>query len=489
MYRPLFFVTGLSLALGACTLAPVYHPPLVETPATYKEIGPWRPAEPSDGLARGPWWRLFNDATLDQLELQVDQANPTLAAAVARYDEARAFAARAAAGRYPQVSAGGSLSTNKQSTNRPLRGAASPTYYGANELDTEASYEIDLWGKIRNQATAGVTTAQASAAGLAAARLSLEAELASDYFSLRGLDDDAQLLTQTVDAYQKARDLTQRLFDGKIVGSIDVSRAETQLELARAEVSDLAAKRALLEHAIATLVGKPASAFSLAPDTAPFTLPDIPTGLPSALLQRRPDIAQAERTMKAANAQIGVARAAFYPSISLDVLAGTQSTNLNLLDAANGFWSLGPNVSLPIFNGGALNAQESAAFAAFRETSASYRATVLGAFGEVEDNLALLHHLRTESTAEEAAVVAAQHTLDVAFNLYHQGADSYLEVVTAQTPLLQAQQGALDLKTRQMLAAVGLIRALGGSWDRSDLPSASAAAQLAPNTLTANHPD
>jgi NodT family efflux transporter outer membrane factor (OMF) lipoprotein len=479
-------VIGFGLLLTACNLAPEYHPPLIATPASYKESGPWHPAQPSDTLPRGPWWERFGDTTLNELEPRIDAANPTLAATVAIYDQARAYAAQAEAGLYPQVNLGASLSANRQSDTRPLRASkVGGSQYGANELDAQASYEIDFWGKMRNTALAGAASAQASAADLATIHLSLQAELASDYYSLRGLDADAQLLADTVTAYQKARDLTERLFQGKIVSSMDVSRADTQLETARAQVSDIAARRALLEHAIAVLVGEQPSSFSLPAKVLPFKLPDIPTGMPSTLLQRRSDIAMAERNMQAANAEIGVARAAFYPSVSLNFLGGTQSTSLSLLSLANSFWSFGPSVSLPLFNGGALDAQESATYAKFRQTNADYRATVLSAFAEVEDNLALLQWLGKESGNEDAAVTAAQHTLDVALNLYQQGADSYLEVVTAQTPLLQAQQTALDLQTRRLLADVALIRALGGGWDTGEMPSDADATKLAAN----NYPD
>ncbi len=476
---------GFVLLLGACSFAPDYRPVLVATPPAYKEAGPWGPAKPLDGSARGPWWARFGDQGLDRLEPRIEAANSDLASAVARYDQARAYAARAQAGLFPVIDAGAGLSIAKQSATRPLRGAASPNYYGANQLDVQAGYEIDLWGRLRNQATAGQALAQASAADTASARLSLQAELAGDYFALRGLDADAKLLDDTVEAYQKERDLTQQLFDGKIVSSMDVSRAETQLQSARADVSDIAARRALLEHAIAVLVGEPATAFSLAPDPSDASPPEIPTGVPSALLQRRPDIASAERQMMAANAQIGVARAAFYPALSIGAVGGTQSTGLNLLSAANSFWAVGANLSLPLFNGGALKADESAAWAKARQTSADYRSTVLRAFAEVEDNLALLRWLGQESKQESGAVNAAQHTLDVAMTLYRQGADSYLEVVTAQTPLLQAQKRALDLQTRRMLSAVALVRALGGGWDTAELPSASEAIKLAPNTTGA----
>ncbi|GGF04940.1 outer membrane efflux lipoprotein [Aliidongia dinghuensis] len=483
MSSRLIGVLGLAATLSACNLAPDYHPPLVAVPATYKETGPWQPAAPSDDRPRGAWWQRFTDPTLDRLEPEIDTANPDLAATVARYDQARALAAEAEAGLDPQVGLGASLTANRQSKTRPLRGSSQPNFYGANQAAVTAGYEIDLWGKLHNEAASGTALAQASAADLASMRLSLEAELATDYFTLRGLDANARLLTDTADAYQKALDLTRTLFQGKIASSLDVSRAETQLETAKAQLSDVTARRALMEHAIASLVGQPAGGFSIPSEVRPFTLPDVPASVPSTLLERRPDIAAAERTVAAANSEIGVARAAFYPSLSLNLLAGFQSSGLNLLSLPNSFWSVGPDVSLPLFTGGRLEAEESAAYARFREASGNYRATVLAAFQEVEDNLAELHGLGEASQHEEAGVTAAQHALDVALSLYHEGASSYLEVVTAQTALLQAQQAALDFRTRRLTADVGLIRALGGGWDTTDLPSEAAATKLAANVL------
>ena len=481
MFPRLLPILGLATTLAACNLAPGYRPPLVAVPAAYKEIGPWQPAAPSDDQPRGPWWQRFGDATLNKLEPEIETANPDLAATVARYDQARAFAAEAAAGLDPQVGLGASLSANRQSKDRPLRGATQPNFYGANQAAASVGYEIDFWGKLRNEANAGAELAQASAADLATMRLSLQSELATDYLTLRGLDADAKLLTDTVGAYGKALDLTQTLFHGKIVSSLDVSRAETQLDTAKAEVSDIASRRALMEHAIATLVGQPAGSFSIPTDVPPFSLPDVPAGLPSTLLERRPDIAAAERTVAAANSEIGVARAAFYPSVSLNLLAGFQSSGLNLLSLPNSFWSLGPDVTLPVFTGGQLDAEEAAAYARFREAGADYRSTVLSAFQQVEDNLALLHWLGQEAKDEAAGVTAAQHTLDVALNLYKEGVASYLEVVTAQTALLQAQQTLIDLQTRRVDADVSLIQALGGGWTAKDLPTQAAATELPAN--------
>jgi NodT family efflux transporter outer membrane factor (OMF) lipoprotein len=476
MSARIFPSLALAALLAGCNLAPPYHPPLVTVPASYKEAGPWQPAAPSDALPRGAWWERFGDPTLDRLEPALETASPDLAATVARYDQARAFAAQAEAGLDPQVDLGASLSGNRQSATRPLRGSGQPNFYGANQVAASGGYEIDFWGKLRNEAQAGVQLVQASAGDLATMRLSLQAELATDYLTLRGLDADAKLLTDTVAAYQKALDLTRTLFQGKIVSSLDVSRAETQLDTASAQLSDVASKRALMEHAIASLIGQPASGFSLTAEVQPFKLPDVPASLPSNLLQRRPDIAAAERTVAAANSEIGVARAAFYPSFSINLLAGFQSDGLGLASLPNSFWTIGPDVTLPLLDGGKLDAQEAIAYARFREAGADYKATVLTAFQQVEDNLALLHWLGREDTDETAGVAAAQHTLDVALNLYKEGAASYLEVVTAQTALLQAQQTLLDLETRRLTADVGLIHSLGGGWEASDLPSAQQAA-------------
>ena len=465
-------------ALAACSFAPRYTPPPVPIPATYQHQGIWDSAQPSDSLARGDWWSKFSDSTLDTLESQIEGSNPDLAAALARFDEARDYTAEATAGLFPQIGLGASVSANRQSAQRPLRGVSQPTYYTADQAGAAVSYEFDFWGKIRNEIASRKALAQASDADLATMRLSLQAELATDYFQLRGLDATAKLLADTVAAYQKALDLTETLFKGKIAAAMDVSRAQTQLDAVRAQVSDVAARRALLEHAIAVLVGKPASDFTIAAETTPFVLPEIPADLPSALLQRRPDIASAERAAAAANAEIGVARAAFYPNITFDALGGFQSSGQNLLTLADGFWSLGPSLSLPIFDGGRLKAQERGAYARFRETSASYRSIVLTAFKEVEDNRALLHWLGQESIDTDAGVAAAQKTLTAALALYREGATNYLDVVTAQTALLQAQQSALDIRTRRVTADVGLVRALGGGWGVSELASISASGKV-----------
>lgn len=459
------------LALVACDLAPKYKPPSIIIPASYKEAGPWKQAHPTDGEPRGPWWETFGDATLDGLEPQIDTANPDLAVAEADYAQARALAQEAESGLLPLIGANGALSTNRQSLHRPLRSSIQPNYFGANMIGLQAGYEVDFWGEVHDAVAAGRATAQASAATLEDVRLILHAELASDYVALRGFDAAAKLLDDTVVAYKRALELTQFRAAGDIASGLDVSRAETQLDTAKAAVSDVARRRAVLEHAIASLVGQPASTFSLAPDVKPLMLPGTPPGVPSELLLRRPDVAAAERRAAAANAQIGVAEAAFYPRFTLGLLGGTQDTGLGLLSLPNAFWSVGPAISLPIFNGGLLNAQLAVAKAEFDAASAYYKGTVLAAIQEIEDNLARLRWLDQEAKDENDAVIAAQKTLNLSMNLYRDGAVSYLEVVTAQAEALDVERTALDLQTQRLAASIGLMRALGGGWSVDSLPA------------------
>jgi NodT family efflux transporter outer membrane factor (OMF) lipoprotein len=480
------FFSLCAVCLAGCSLAPDYKPPQMTLPAGFKEVavkdpGPWQPAKPSDALPRGDWWRDYKDSTLDSLESRIDSSNPDLAAATARYDQARAFAAEADASLLPFVEANASATRNRESAKRPLRGSNLPNQYGANTLGLQVSYELDFWGRIRNQVAAGEALAQASAADLEGVRLELHTELANDYAQIRGLDAELKLLTDTVSAYSRAATLTQDRYRGKIASGIDVSRSESQLDSARALASDVSAARALLEHAIASLVGQPASSFSLAPAIVDLKPPAIPLALPSVLLQRRPDIAAAERRVAAANAGIGVAKAAFYPDIALSLMGGFQDTGgvAGLISAPNSFWSVGPSLVAPLFEGGLLEAQESRAYGVFDEESNRYRATVLAAFQEVEDNLALLNHLGQEAEDESAAVQATERTANLSLNLYKDGALSYLDVVVAQTDALQAERTLINLHTRQLAASIQLIRALGGGWSTNDLPDRESAKTIA----------
>jgi NodT family efflux transporter outer membrane factor (OMF) lipoprotein len=464
---------GSLLVLAGCSLAPHYKPPEVAAiPASFKEAGPWALAHPAETLPRGPWWSAYEDSDLDGLEAQVDAHNPTVAEAIARYDVARADVAEARSTLMPQVLTGASMTTNRQSERRPLRSADQPDQYPSNIVDAQVSYDLDVWGRLRNGVAAQKATAQASAADLATIRLSMHADLAGDYMALRGLDAQEDLLRQTLGAYQRALDITQARYSGKIASGIDVARAQDQLESAQAQASDVTAQRALYEHAIASLVGRPASSFSIAPQVVQIAVPRIPTGVPSTLLQRRPDIAAAERRVAADNALVGVARAAFYPDISLSALLGFQDTGeAALLSAPYSFWTLGPQLAMPLFEGGLRRAQEAAAKGMLRADGDAYRSVVLKGFQQVEDNLSNLRILAQEAQQEDAAERAAEHAEEMAMSLYHDGATNYLDVVVAQTAALQAQQATLSLQTRALQSSVQLVRALGGGWSTDDLPN------------------
>ncbi len=472
MKRALIFSIAL---LGGCSLAPKYEKPVIPIADSYKEGGPWQPATPNDALARGDWWTGFNDAKLNELEANAEKANPDLAAASDHYLGARAFADEARSGLFPQIDGQALATHNRQSDTRPLRSASQPDEYKDDLVGAQLNYEFDFWGRVRNTVAAGEANAQASAADLASARLSLQAELADDYIALRGLDAQSKLLADTVDAYSKALDLTKNRFKGGIASGLDVSHAQTQLDVARAQTSDVHARRALYEHAIARLVGASASSFSIDPMVVDFPLLDVPVGIPSILLERRPDIAAAERRTAAANAQIGVARAAFFPTLTLTASGGYESTGaMDWLTAPNMFWSIGPKAFLTLFDAGKRHAREREVQAQFDEAGEHYRATALTAFQQVEDNLALLKLLGDEAKDENAAVVSSQKTLDLALDRYRNGAVNYLEVVESQTAALQSRRTALSLHDRQLEASVGLVRALGGGWKPADSSASTA---------------
>jgi NodT family efflux transporter outer membrane factor (OMF) lipoprotein len=459
---------ALTLMLGACSLAPPLKTPVIPTGDAYKEIGPWTPAQPADRLPRDSWWTLYDSAELDDLEKQLITGNPTLAAALASYAQAKALSDQARAGLFPTLGVGGGVSRNRESANAPLRGPTTPTYFNSNSLSGSVSYELDLWGQIRNEVAAGEANAAASAADLENARLSLIAQLVGDYIQLRSLDRASAILDETVKTYTHALSVTQQRHDAGIAPGLDVSQAQTQLDAASSQSAQTLAQRALMEHAIAALLGVSASTFSIKPGIVAITLPQVPSGVPTTLLERRPDIAAAQRRMIAANANIGVARAAYFPSLTLGAQGGFQSTGFsNLVSAPSSFWAIGPNALLSVFDGGLRRAQVAQARGEFDASAANYRGIVVTAFQQVEDSLATLNHYHDAAAEEKAAVDAAQRTLDLSMALYKQGAIDYLTVVTSQTALLQTQLEALNLDTLQLSASVDLIRALGGGWQDS----------------------
>ncbi len=467
------------LLLAGCNLAPDYKVPATPQPATFKETGPWVQSTPVSALPRQAWWKLYNDSTLNGLEDRIEGANPTLAQALARYDAAQGFLEQDQSELLPTLSIGGHANADKQSANRPLRSPNQPNYYGDNMAAGAVFWDLVLWGRIRNEVAAGKAEAQASFADLAGVRLSLQAELADNYLQLRGLDDEARLLQDAITIYGKALTLTNERHDKGIASGLDVGQAQAQFSDAQAQLSDVLARRALLEHAIASLVGEAASNFAIAQEAADVKIPNVPTDVPSTLLERRPDIAAAEREVAATNAGIGVARAAFYPDISLSALAGLQNTGSNPLFAApNAFWALGPMVAMTLFDNGLHEGELAVAKAANADAAAAYRGTVLKAFQEVEDNLVLLNRLAEAADERATSVQAATHTQDLALALYRNGALSFLDVVVAQTTALEAQQQALAIQTRRLQASVALVRALGGGWSVAQIPNM---AQLSSN--------
>jgi NodT family efflux transporter outer membrane factor (OMF) lipoprotein len=466
------------VALSACSLAPKYQVPTTPIAAQYKTVGPWTSAQPADQIDRNGWWKMYGDAQLDDLETRLLANNTDLRAAYDHYRQAQAFVAQVESGLYPTVSVSGAPLRERQSDTAPLRGNG-PADYNSVTLGASVKYDLDLWGRVRDSVVAGKDEAQATKADLASVQLSLEVELADTYVQLRGLDQQTELLSETEVAFAKALQLTQTLHGSGIVSGLDVSRAQTQLSSAKSQLSQNLAQRALLEHAIAVLVGTSASEFSLPQQTAAIALPAIPTGVPSMLLQRRPDVAAAERRVAEANAQIGVARAAYFPDITLGLQGGVQSAAYaGLVSAPNAFWAIGPQLVQYIFDGGFRRARLDAAKAATDEAGERYRGVVLSAFQQVEDNLALLSYLGTALDEQRDAAASAQTTVDLALRQYKQGTVGYLDVVEAQTVELDAQRGVLDVQTRQLSANVQLLHALGGGWSSDELAQVEATPAL-----------
>jgi NodT family efflux transporter outer membrane factor (OMF) lipoprotein len=473
-------ILSASLLLsGACTPGPKYAKPTVPTPPAYKEVAPsaagpqgqWKASQPQDQAIRGKWWEIFNDSQLNALEERVDVSNQNLKIAEAQFRQARDFIRINRSALYPTVTTGPYINGEQFSRNAPNAGPKYGQTQGDYVLPFDLSYEVDVWGRIRRTIEAATASAQASAADLETARLSIHAELAADYFALRGLDAQKQLLDSTVVAYQKALDLTTNRYKGGLAAKVEVAQAATQLETTEAQAIDVGVERAQFEHAIAALVGQPASSFAIPVSPLSASPPKVPVGLPSDLLQRRPDIAAAERRVAAANAEIGVAQTAFYPTISLSAAVGLEGSSItNWFAWPSHFFAVGPSLLQTLYDAGRRHAFTDQAWAGYDANVASYRQNVLTAFQEVEDNLSGLRILDEESTKQSQAVQSAELSLALSLNRYKGGLVTYLEVTTAQSAALSNERTAVDLLTRRMDSTVLLIKALGGGWDVSKLP-------------------
>jgi len=459
------------LLVAGCTVGPNYKRPAAPVPPVYKEVGDWKPAQPNDQNLGGNWWEIFQDPQLNDLEAQVNVSNQNLKAAEAQYTQARAVLRYNRAAYYPTITGGASATRNRISNHRPASIVANGITYNDYQIPLQLSYEVDVWGRVRRTVESYREQAQASAADLATVNLSMHAELATDYFQARTLDAEEQLLNSTVTQYEQALALIQSRFSGGIASDLEVQQAETQLETTRAQAIDVGVARAQYEHAVAILIGKPPAEFSLPALPLTASPPPIPAGLPSELLERRPDIAAAERRMASANAQIGVAKAAYYPTISLGATGGFESGVITtLISGPSILWSAGGSAVMPLFDAGRRRANMDQAIAFYDETVANYRETVLTGFQQVEDNVAALRILEHEAQVQEKAVVAAQKYLELANTRYVGGVTSYLEVTTAQSAALSDELTAVNILGRRMVDAVTLVQALGGGWDRSALP-------------------
>ena len=475
--RLLVTCTVLLALLSACAVGPDYVKPQTEVPTAFKEQADWKIAQPADTEIPQKWWELYNDPILNSLEEQVIVSNQSLAQAEAQYREARALVQSAQAGYFPTISAnashtraGGLASANKGSAGTSI---APPS--NSDLLTVDASWEPDVWGKVRRTVEVSKANAQASAAELQAMRLSIQAQLAQNYFQLRSLDADRQLYDKTVLDYKKSLELTQNQYAAGVVPKENVVLAETQLRTTEAQAIDFDVARAQMEHAIALLVGKPASAFSLAViDRFDTAVPALPLGLPSTLLERRPDVANAERLVAAANAQIGVARSAWFPNFTLSAQGGYQSSSLShWISLPNRLWSVGPALAETLFDGGLRSAASAQAVAAYDASVANYRQTVLTGFQEVEDNIAALRILEQEAVKQEQAVILSRRSVELTLNQYKAGIVNYLDVITVEATALNNERVYADLLNRRLSANVQLIKALGGGWKSAQLANAS----------------
>jgi NodT family efflux transporter outer membrane factor (OMF) lipoprotein len=474
------FAGALVLLLAGCTVGPKYATPSTPmsnmfkeaTQADYRIAGTWRPASPSDTAKRGKWWQIFGDPELDKLEDELTAANQTLIIADAHFRQARAMIGYQRAAEFPTISTGVDTTSLKESGEQPYFSIHHPTPTGEMVLPFDLSYEIDVWGQVHRQVSAAREEAQASAADLETVDLSLHAELAMDYIELRSADAQQKLLDNTVKAYTDALRVTQDRLTGGFAPASDVAQAETQLDTTKVQDTDIGVMRAQYEHAIAVLIGEPPAAFSLPPAPLALLPPPIAAGIPSELLQRRPDIAAAERRVAEANDQIGIAKAAYYPLVNLNAMIGFEgTTGANWFAWPSLFWAVGTSLAQPLFDGGRLQAQSRQVQAAYDAAVASYRQTTLTAFQQVEDNLAALRILEREAQQQRDAVTAADNALRLTTNLYTGGTGTYLQVITAQEFALTNQRNDVDILRRRMEASISLVKALGGDWTVASLPA------------------
>jgi NodT family efflux transporter outer membrane factor (OMF) lipoprotein len=490
----LMALAGLALLSNACMIGPKYQRPTAVAPAAYKEPPPagWKEAQPNDGAIRGKWWEIYNEPQLNALEQQVSITNQNVLAAEAKFRQAKAAVRVARAGLFPTVTTTPSVAVSQSPANFTNTGQVSATARVRElyALPFNFTYQADVWGNVRRSIAANSATAQASAADLENARLLYQSELANDYFELRGLDGEAQLLDATVRSYDEFLTLTKNRYASGVASMGDVAQAETQLETTRAQLIDLGVQRAQFEHAIAILAGQPPTAVSISLGPIKGPPPPVPIGVPSALLERRPDIASFERQVAAANEQIGIAQVAFYPSLTLSAVGGFESSKFaNWFTWPSRFWSVGPQLAQTLFEGGRRRALVDEAKAAYDVTVANYRQTVLTAFQQVEDNLVALRILEEEAGVQDRAVKAAEESLTISTNQYRGGVVSYLQVITSQAIALQDERTAVGILTRRMSASVLLIQALGGGWDAPQLPTANDILPPGKKKASAGHSD